>query len=93
MRSLGQPGEGQMLMTWPSFCCAERWQKPDPQHPGQTIAQSVMDQYGFRQGVNQIWIGVGVVFAWIIALVAGTIVCLTYLDGTLSCCLGQQCFG
>jgi len=41
-----------------------------------------MDQYGFRQGVNQIWIGVGIVIAWIIALVVGTIVCLTYLDGT-----------
>ena len=60
--------------------CAERWQKPDPDNPGRTIGQSVMDQFSFRYGVNELWLGVGVTAAWTVVMAAATFLALIFLD-------------
>ena len=59
---------------------AERWQKPDPDNPGHTIGESVMDQFSFRYGVNELWLGVGVCAAWTIVMAAATFLALIFLD-------------
>ena len=59
---------------------AERWQKPDPHSPGQTLGESVMQQFGFRYGVGQLWLGVGVAIAWNVVMVAASFLCLIFLN-------------
>ena len=59
---------------------AERWQKPDPHSPGQTLGQSVMQQFDFRYGVSQLWLGVGVAVAWNLIMVAASFLCLIFLN-------------
>ena len=59
---------------------AERWQKPDPDNPGHTIGQSVMEQFSFRYGVNELWLGVGVTAAWTIVMAAATFLALIFLN-------------
>ena len=60
--------------------CAERWQKPDPDSPGQTLAESVMAQFSFRYGVGELWLGVGVTAAWTVVMAGATFLALILLD-------------
>ena len=60
--------------------CAERWQKPDPDNPGHTLAESVMAQFSFRYGVGELWLGVGVTAAWTIVMAGATFLALILLD-------------
>lgn len=59
---------------------AERWQKPDPGNPGHTIAESVMEQFSFRYGVKELWLGVGVTAAWTVVMAVATFLGLIFLD-------------
>lgn len=59
---------------------AERWQKPDPHSPGQTLGESVMQQFDFRYGVGQLWLGVGVAVAWNVVMVSASFLCLIFLN-------------
>ncbi|CAK0784035.1 hypothetical protein CVIRNUC_007238 [Coccomyxa viridis] len=58
----------------------ERWQKPDPDNPGHTLAESVMAQFSFRYGVGELWLGVGVTAAWTIVMAGATFLALILLD-------------
>ncbi|CAK0759197.1 hypothetical protein CVIRNUC_002679 [Coccomyxa viridis] len=58
----------------------ERWQKPDPHSPGQTLGESVMQQFDFRYGVGQLWLGVGVAVAWNVVMVSASFLCLIFLN-------------
>ena len=60
--------------------CTERWQKPDPDNPGQTLAESVMAQFSFRYGVGELWLGVGVTAAWTVVMAGATFLALILLD-------------
>ena len=62
---------------------AERWQKSDPLSPGQTLGESVMQQFEFRYGVGQLWLGVGVAVAWNVVMVAASFLCLIFLNREL----------
>ena len=75
--------KGHRMLFRQSTCSAshaERWQKPDPHSPGQTLGQSVMQQFDFRYGVSQLWLGVGVAVAWNLVMVAASFLCLIFLN-------------
>ncbi len=81
---------------------AERWAKPDPANPDQTLAESLYRQFAFHKGSVWIWAGVGVVLGWIVLLNIATTLALMLLDGessfsdgvTLFCmCVGRYVFG
>ena len=59
---------------------AERWQKPDPHSPGKNLGESVMQQFDFRYGVGQLWLGVGVAVAWNVVMVSASFLCLIFLN-------------
>ena len=59
---------------------AERWQVPDPDNPGQTLAESVMAQFSFRYGAGELWLGVGVTAAWTLVMAGATFAALILLD-------------
>ena len=67
----------------PGVRAAERWQKPDPDSPGQTLAESVMGQFSFRYGAGELWLGVGVTTAWTVVMAAATFLALILLDRKL----------
>ena len=39
-----------------------------------------MEQFSFRYGVNELWLGVGVCAAWTIVMAAATFLALIFLD-------------
>ena len=66
--------------------CAERWQKPDPDNPGHTIGQSVMEQFSFRYGANELWLGVGVTAAWTVVMAGATFLASSSSTVSPPCC-------
>ena len=64
-----------------SYSRAGQWAKPDPDNPGQTVAESLYRQFSFHEGSGWIWIGVGVVLGWIVLLNITTTLALMLLDG------------
>ncbi|EIE18006.1 putative pleiotropic drug resistance protein 3 [Coccomyxa subellipsoidea C-169] len=58
----------------------ERWAKPDPANPDQTLAESLYRQFAFHKGSVWIWVGVGVVLGWIVLLNIATTLALMLLD-------------
>ena len=44
------------------------------------MAESVMAQFSFRYGVNELWLGVGVTVAWTVLMAAATFLALIFLD-------------
>ncbi len=47
---------------------AERWKKPNPNNPSQTLMQGELEQFNFRHGRYWVWVAFAVGIGWFFLL-------------------------
>ena len=47
---------------------ADRWKKPDPDHPSQQLGTSILQNYDFRHSRLWVWLSFAFAIAWIVLL-------------------------
>ena len=62
---------------------AERWQKPDPAMPSQTLGSAILTNYSFRHERFWVWVSIPIIMAWSAICVVILIFALQFLPGEL----------
>eukprot|EP00891_Asterochloris_glomerata_P003325 jgi/Astpho2/3325/fgenesh1_pm.00054_%23_6_t len=62
----------------------ERWQKPDPAMPFQTLSSAILTDYSFRHERFWVWVSIPIIMAWSAICVVLLIFALQFLPARLS---------
>ena len=63
---------------------AERWQKPDPAMPFQTLSSAILTDYSFRHERFWVWVSIPIIMAWSAICVVLLIFALQFLPGKVA---------